>query len=212
MIDTWGGLAKYPGQRKTYALMWDSSTYEELGSQALNLAKELYALAGVKRLQQLARIGQLLCKDPFRKSAKQAEATGKTLARLIESGLFGHANISFIGFSLGVTVIYSCLRELAALGSLKVFDVILLGGAAPINRREWGKCKGIVSGRMVNVYSTTDRVLSMLYSVSKLEWAVGTHQMNVEGVEDYDLTNLVPGHMSYREKLHEVLQRINYNN
>ena len=94
----------------------------------------------------------------------------------------------------------------------KVFDVFLLGGAAPINAQEWRSCKTAVTGRLVNVFSKQDRVLSLLYSASRFEKAIGNYPIDADGVENYDLSGEVTNHLDYKAKMKTILKRVRYNN
>ena len=155
-------------------------------------------------------LGMLLHSNPFKKRAKKAEITGKVLADLIFSKKLGNCCISLIGFSLGTRVICYCLKRLKKLGG-KVHDVILLGGAAPCREEVWSKCKGAVSGRLINAYSKTDKILSHCYTVSNLEKAIGNYPIEVEGIENFDVTEIATGHLQYREVLDLVLHQIEHN-
>ena len=138
--------------------------------------------------------------------------SGRILAHLINNSLFGYANLSLVAFSLGTRVVFSCLKELAYLRSDKVFDVFLLGGAAPISAQEWRSCKTAVTGRLVNVFSKQDRVLSLLYSASRFEKAIGNYPIDADGVENYDLSGEVTNHLDYKAKMKTILKRVRYNN
>ena len=105
--------------------------------------------------------------NPFKKRAKKAETTGYVLSDLIHSKRLGNPCISLVGFSLGTRVIYFCLQKLQDSGS-KVYDVLLLGGAAPLNVEILKKCSKMVTGRLINTYSKTDKILLRLYSLSRL--------------------------------------------
>lgn len=159
----------------------------------------------------LASLLTSLSNNSFKKSAKQAEVTGIILARLISQKIFGDACISLVGFSLGTRVIYSCLQELDRLSIHQIHDVILLGGAAPLNLKNWEICRSVVKGRLINAYSKTDKILSILYTFSIFEKPIGNNEIPVEGIENFDVTHLASGHKKYRKTLDRILELIKYN-
>lgn len=90
--------------------------------------------------------------------------------------------VTLIGYSFGARVIFSCLCELYRLKvqSLNetedkehnkyseiydniVEDVVLLGAPIKIDSRKWKSIRHIVSGRIINGYSTKDIILSLVY-------------------------------------------------
>lgn len=68
-----------------------------------------------------------------------------------------------------------------------------------------------MTGRLINTFSKTDKILSKLYSLSKLEKAIGNHPIDVQGIENYDVTSIASGHLKYRENLEFILQKVEYN-
>lgn len=211
MWDSWAGLVNYKFQGNTYALRWDSGTErkmvkKELFSTILNTIGVIVAAPIVK----VAHLTMLYRSNPFKKRAKKAETTGYVLADLIASKKLGNACVSLVGFSLGTRVIFYCLQRLIEL-NVKVHDVLLLGGAAPCDIKLWEDCRKVVGGRLINTYSKTDKILSRLYAISRLEKAIGNYPIEVEGIENYDVTEEASGHLMYRECLDKVLEKVEYN-
>ncbi|CAG9326100.1 unnamed protein product [Blepharisma stoltei] len=207
----WQLLSDAPGQRQTYALRWDSKTKNDLVKKDFPslIAKVVgYAMFPTQMFLPLV---QALKNHSFKQSAKQAEITGIILAHFIANKVFGNACISLIGFSLGTRVIYSCLLELAKMNLKIIHDVTLLGGAAPLNIENWVLCRSVVSGRMVNTYSKTDKILSLLYTFSIFEKPIGNYEIPIENFENYNVTDLASGHTKYREVLDRILALIKHN-
>jgi Protein of unknown function (DUF726) len=211
MQGAWSNLVNFKQQANTFALRWDSGTLKKM------LKKELYLtffhavkLIVSSPMNKIIHLAGLLQSNPFKKRAKKAEITGNLLADTIIAKKLGNCCISLIGFSLGTRVIYYCLQRLQEKGYF-VHDVILLGGAAPCDQDKWNLCRKAVTGRFVNNYSKTDKVLSLLYSLSKLEKAIGNWPLNVYNAENYDMTDIATGHLKYRETLDSILEKIGYN-
>lgn len=74
---------------------------------------------------------------------------------------------------------------------------------------EWVGISTVVSGRVVNGYCSNDMILGVLYRASSALWSevAGLGPVNnVEGIESYDLKDIVDGHLGYRSSLPKVLE------
>lgn len=97
-----------------------------------------------------------------------------------------------------------------------VEQAVLLG--APVNtgrgdNERWHMARRAVAGRLVNAYSRSDWVLGTVYAGSSgfVRAAAGLCPVEgVAGVENVNLTALVPGHFSYLERdvLAEVMEAV----
>jgi len=66
--------------------------------------------------------------------------------------------------------------------------------------------RGVVADRFVNCYSRKDWVLKIMYRYQKLVAnAAGIAPVNVAGVENVDVTDVVPGHQHYATKIKDIL-------
>ncbi|CAG9326101.1 unnamed protein product [Blepharisma stoltei] len=206
----WQLLSEATGQNQTYALRWDSRTRKEVAKKDVpSLLAKAVGSAFIPVL--LIPFILSLKNNTFKKSAKQAEKTGIILAHFIADKLFGNACISLIGFSLGTRVIYSCLLELAKMNLKIIHDVTLLGGATPLILENWALCRSVVTGRLINCYSKTDKILSICYTCTTFEKPIGNHEIPIENIENYNVTDFASGHSNYREVLDRILTLIKYN-
>jgi hypothetical protein len=93
-----------------------------------------------------------------------------------------------------------------------VEDAILIGTPIHMNPLAWSTCRAIVSGRLVNVYSRKDRMLTYMFQYKHLKGALkpvcGTCTVPVPGVENVDVTDLVSRHLEYRVRVSDILERI----
>jgi hypothetical protein len=90
-----------------------------------------------------------------------------------------------------------------------VEEVYLLGCPVMASHAEWVQISTVVSGRVVNGYCSNDMILGVLYRASSALWSevAGLGPVNnVEGVESYDLKDIVDGHLGYRSSLPKVLE------
>jgi hypothetical protein len=210
MEESWINLISSKLQGHTFALRWDSGSSKKMVKKEL-FSTVIHSIGFIVAapILKVAHLAWLFSSNPFKKRAKKAETTGYVLADLIASKRLGNACVNLVGFSLGTRVIYFCLQRLREIGCC-VNDVLLLGGAAPLDVKVWEQCKDVVTGRLVNTFSKTDKVLSKLYSISRLEKAIGNWPLMVKGVENFDVTDEASGHLKYRENIDKILVKIDY--
>ena len=203
MSEAWRHLANYPQPGKVLALVWESGTKRETVLQAVKHA--------VLFLWPIAGVLHLLRNHPFRDASFRADAAGKALANSIRSRDFGPGTVSLVGFSLGTRVIFSCLEELARDDQVYIHDVTLLGGAAPADPTAWRERRKAISGRLVNVHSSRDKVLSIIYRVAKIHRPVGNGPIEAADiVENYDVSSYIAAHQDHRKHLDRTLETIRY--
>jgi predicted RNA-binding Zn-ribbon protein involved in translation (DUF1610 family) len=93
---------------------------------------------------------------------KKAEKLGSNLLRHISK--IPNANkypINLIGFSLGARVIHWALWD-NEWNRYRLNDIFLLGGATDSLSGDWSECAEKISGKIYNVYSKNDMVLTII--------------------------------------------------
>jgi hypothetical protein len=209
-IEQWDRLVNYSFQGRLYALRWDSS---DLGSvfSKMFIAGGIFAVSGMNPFT-LVPFGAylLIVKSKFVEASKQAKFAGEALATFIKEDVFGKSPISLVAFSLGTSVVLYCLLKLVQERVSKVHDIVLLGGAAPLDVELWKRAKKAVSGRLINCYSKSDKILSKCYRLAMFKKAIGNSEIKVKGVDNYNVTHIAPGHFDYRDSLDKILQVIKY--
>ncbi len=104
-----------------------------------------------------------LIDNPWTVSLARAGSAGLILADSLIDRNLGVRPITFVGFSLGSRVIFSCLQELANKGALGlVQNVYLFGSPIVAKKDEYMKARSVVSGRFVNGYAKNDWILGRL--------------------------------------------------
>lgn len=102
------------------------------------------------------------------------------------------------------------IREPASI----VEDAILMGTPNHISIKSWEACRRVVAGRLVNCYSRKDLILSLMFQMKKFQGILraicGTSPVTVNGVENYDVTDLVTGHTDYCLVSGEILKRVRH--
>ncbi len=174
--------------------------------------------------------------DQFLAAEKRAKQVGYLMAHtLVNSEIFRGCDVSLMGFSLGTRAVLSCVKTLHKIGQNKVGpqfllgDVVLLGGAAVIKKGKsemWRKRLGVVNGRIVNCFARNDWALR-LFCLAKRAYTTGDYPIGMIKIEyppepgkavtiyktrvqNYDVTDLVSGHLGYRAVLNKILQLVKF--
>jgi hypothetical protein len=97
--------------------------------------------------------------------------------------------------------VHQTLQTLAAKRAFNVVEnVIFISAPLPArNTASWRSIRSVVSGRVVNCYAQDDWVLGFVYRGGSLEWGVsGLEKVDcISGIENYDVSGLVSGHLQY---------------
>jgi hypothetical protein len=151
--------------------------------------------------------------NPWSIGMVRAEKAGVVLADAIIRKAQGGRPTSLIGYSLGARAIYTCLMVLAERRQFGLVDsVVMIGSPAPSESHVWLAMKSVVSGRLVNVYSEYDYILGFLYRTSNIQNGIaGLQAIKGEiGVENYNVSNLVGGHLRYQYMIGSILKNIEW--
>ena len=128
---------------------------------------------------------------------------GLILADTLIHRNLGVRPVTLVGYSLGARVIYYCLRELARVGaSGLVQNVYMFGTPIVVKADDYAQAVSVVSGRVLNGYATNDWILGYLFRATSggIGKVAGLAPVDIPGVENVDVTDLVPGHMAYRQR------------
>lgn len=170
-------------------------------------------MASIQLPVVLTKLSYLL-DNPWSVSLQRAETAGLILADTLIHRNLGVRPVTLVGYSLGARVIYYCLRELARVGAGGlVQNVYLFGCPVVVKNDEFAQAMSVVSGRFVNGYATNDWILGYLFRATSggIGRVAGLAPVkDIEGVENVDVTDLVPGHMSYRQAMPKVLKLVGW--
>lgn len=113
----------------------------------------------------------------------------------------GERPVTLLAYSLGSRLVHQALLKLAEKRAFNIVEnVIFIGSPLPAqNSTSWRAIRSVVSGRVVNCYAQDDWVLGFVYRGGSLEWGVaGLEEVNcIPGVENYDVSSFVSGHLQY---------------
>ncbi len=151
--------------------------------------------------------------NPFSVAKARSEKAGEVLADAIINKAQGERPVTLVGYSLGARVIYTCLLTLAERKAFGLIEsVVLIGAPTSSTAAEWRRMRSVVSGRLINVYSTNDPILAFVYRTSSIQYGVaGLERVDgVKGVENIDVSDLVKGHTQYRFLTGSILKKIGF--
>ena len=154
-----------------------------------------------------------LIDNPWSVSLARADLAGLILADSLIDRNLGVRPVTLCGFSLGSRVIYSCLKELARRGAFGlVQNVYLFGSPVVVKKDEYIRARTIVSGRFVNGYASNDWILGYLFRATSggIMRVAGLARVEIPGIENHDVTSLVPGHMAYRSAMPKLLREVGW--
>lgn len=203
-------------EHRLYGVTWSSKTLKDIGA-VVGLSGDplrkgltrlvLGRLPGHPLLGLLAKVAG----NPWHVAMSRAGQTGVLLAEILarEEG----PPVTLVGHSLGCRVIYYALEALGRMGRKRVADAILLGGAVGrADTQGWGFARSAVNGRIFNCYSKKDSVLSLLYKNAngRVSDPIGAGPITLEDekVQNFDCTDLVSGHLKWKENYGAIVQRI----
>lgn len=141
----------------------------------------------------------------------RSDKAGKLLAEVLLKGLQGQRPVTLVGFSLGARVIFRCLQILAEseTNAGLVERVVLLGAPIAIKDVNWEATRKVVAGRYVNVYSTNDWMLGIAFRANLLtQGLAGIQPVDVPGIENVDVTEVIEGHSSYLWCTQQILEQL----
>lgn len=153
-----------------------------------------------------------LIDNPWHVAMAKAAMTGVLLADILART--HRKRFTLMGHSLGARVIYYTLLALATRrGKPIIKDVFLLGGAVGVGpAREWEEASTAVEGRLHNCYSSNDQVLRCLYrgATAMMSRPIGAFPIDSRSdrVVDWDFSDAIPSHTSWKGSLDHVLERI----
>lgn len=207
-----------------YSVLWEPEMLTSMGDTINILATEaltqgLQQLLGSTILMGLMSAIQLpvvltklsyLIDNPWAVSLDRATAAGLILADSLIDRNLGTRPVTLVGYSLGSRVIYSCLQELARKGAFGlVQNVYLFGSPVVVKTDEYLRARAVVSGRFVNGYNRNDWILGYLFRLTNggIRRVAGLAPIEgIAGIENFDVTEFVVGHMDYRTAMPRLLR------
>ncbi|KAK9284903.1 hypothetical protein L1049_024084 [Liquidambar formosana] len=219
----WEGLSE---NLERYALQWESKNLIAVSTAIQDWLTSRFALELMKQgammtvlstlLVALAWPATLLAAADFIDSkwtiaVDRSDKAGKLLAEVLLKGLQGNRPVTLVGYSLGARVIFKCLQCLAETeqNAELVERVVLLGAPISIKDENWEAARKMVAGRFMNAYSTDDWTLGVAFRASLLtKGLAGIQPVDVHGIENVDVTELIEGHSSYLWATQQILEQL----
>ncbi|KAJ5106495.1 hypothetical protein N7456_003170 [Penicillium angulare] len=211
-----------------YSVLWEPEMLRSMGDTINILATEaltqglqqvlgntiLMALVASLQLPLVLTKLSYLIDNPWNVSLARSHYAGLIMADSLQDRNLGNRPITLLGFSLGAKLIFSCLKELSDKGAHGLIqNVYLFGSPIVANKDDYLKARSVVSGRFVNGYSTNDWILGYLFRATSggIMRVSGIAPVEgIPGIENFDLTNLVNGHMDYRAAMPRLLREVGW--
>ena len=93
-------------------------------------------------------------------------------------------------------------------------DAIMMGMPNHVSLKSWESSRRVVAGRLINCYSRKDMILSLMFQLKRMQGILrpvcGTSPVVVNGVENFDVTDLVSAHTDYCLVTGEILKRVRH--
>ncbi|KAF2682480.1 DUF726-domain-containing protein [Lentithecium fluviatile CBS 122367] len=210
-----------------YSVLWEPEMLRSMGDTINILATEaltqglqqvlgstilIALMAAIQLPVALTKLSYLI-DNPWTVSQARADMAGLILADSLIDRNLGTRPITLVGFSLGARVIFSCLKELAGRGAVGlVQNVYMFGTPVVAKKDEYTKARAIIPGRFVNGYATNDWILGYLFRATSggIMKVAGLAPVEVPGIENHNVTELVPGHMAYRAAMPKLLREVGW--
>ncbi|KAF9023770.1 hypothetical protein BGZ52_012120 [Haplosporangium bisporale] len=225
VTDAWEGTAEHAlNGNDVFHLTFEPAELVTLGNAVkIFVATEAVRMVSTQVIQQtvfaalasalvlplgLMRAGDLI-DNPWVVAMDRARKSGYVLADILMERVQGARPTTLIGYSTGAVVIWECLLELAKRKEYGLVNsVVLLGAPIKTDQTDkWKAASSVVANRFVNGYSKKDVVLGSIFRLHALGLDVaGLHPVeSVSRIENVDLSDIVGGHLEYRENLNMVI-------
>ncbi|KAL3666982.1 hypothetical protein V7S43_007927 [Phytophthora oleae] len=224
-LRAWRWKDRFP-QGDQYCLMWEEAGLRRFGKSMRTFAAEqvsTYATTEIVKYTALAalfaavaiprvilRLADII-DNAWTVTMNAADTSGKLLAEALRKREQGLRPVTLVGYGMGARLIFSCLKELAKSDTLNescgiVENAVLLGSPVPMARDDWTNARRVVSGRLINGYSDKDWMLGVMYRYQG--WALnsaGIAPIDIAGVENVDLSEIIGGHLEYKSKIGAIM-------
>jgi hypothetical protein len=97
---------------------------------------------------------------------------------------------------------------------LCIIDAVMMGMPNHVSLKSWESARRVVAGRLINCYSRKDMILSLMFQLKRMQGILkpvcGTSPVVINGVENFDVTDLVSAHTDYCLVTGEILKRVRH--
>lgn len=162
---------------------------------------------------------------------ENSKIIGKLLAYFLASKMyFNFHTVSLIGYSLGANVIKHCLKELHSLLDVCpevkhiIQNIIFISGATTFSildddinngvSTDWNEVFSISSGKIINVYSKTDKILEIAFNKFIHQKAIGNNRFFIKNnqqldiINNYDCSHMRLSHFEFPDYIDKILDAI----
>ncbi|KAI1330530.1 DUF726-domain-containing protein [Xylariaceae sp. FL0255] len=214
-------------QTEAYAMRWELDSLRKIGD-AIRTVTTSRVWSGIKEemasrtvfgcLTQshwptdLVKASKIL-DNPWTVAMVRAEKAGNVLAEILNNKVQGERSVSLIGYGIGARVVYSCLMALSEKRSFGIVEnAVLFGAPCPSEIHAWAAMRSVVAGRLVNVYSKTDYLLSFMYRSCSWQYGVAGLQpiQGIHRLQNIDLSDILENHLHYQFHIGDILKKLGW--
>ncbi|KAL3240122.1 Mil1p RNJ42_05165 [Nakaseomyces bracarensis] len=215
-----------PVEGDLFSLYWEPEMLKSMGQTIGIVASEVFTqtlqqvlgatiltglMSAIQLPMALSKLGYIL-DNPWNVSLDRAWSAGLILADTLIGRNLGERPVTLIGFSLGARVILSCLIELCRKNGLGLVENVFIFGTPVVSKKEeLVMARSVVNGRFVNGYSDIDWLLAYLFRATAggFRSIMGISPIEgIEGIENFNCTEFVDGHLSYRSNMPKLLKKL----
>jgi hypothetical protein len=224
-------------QGETYTLTWESESLINMSKAIESFAATFFTSSVVSMVVKQTAFGALesaltwpmtlvkvanLIDNPWRQCISLADKASLVLADVLLEKPFGARPVTLVAFGIGARLVLNACLELEKRGGFGLVEnVIVMGAPFPGHVKDstdWKRIRSLVSGRLVNCYSTSDHLLAFVHRgitiagnpVTLKDAVAGLGEIQLDGVENYNVTNLIPGHLAYALATGQILEKIGF--
>jgi Protein of unknown function (DUF726) len=222
---------------ESFALVWETKVLAELSRALQDIAKNVAVTLAAKQTAMIvipaaaavlgtialpvALMGAIrsVIENVWAKAMSRAHSSGLMLAAELAARGFGRRPVSLHGYSLGALIVFVACEELARrdLDGI-VHDVHMIGAPVPSSdTSRWNVVRGIVSGRLVNVYNRGDWYLDAISkgtgsTFGRLAGNTPALHAGVENISLSDIHVVISSHAEYALKASEIFLKVGVGN
>lgn len=192
----------------------------KLGTEIISKTIFNAVLAAISLPSTIYSTTGLALDNDWIRACDKARKAGDLLAEVLKEKVQGERPVTLVASSLGALALFRALLKLADSDQISeplIDSAILISLPQVVSAQEWAAARTVVSRRIVNAYSSRDFVLA---GVGRLHEVVsgggfggmaGLNAVEVNGVEDVDISETVGGHFDINSNMKKVLDIVKVN-
>lgn len=223
-----------------YVVRWESEDLADLGAALESFVGSAVKSYAAREVAMRTIVGGMMAAaawpvtvlsaatmvdNPFGVVLNKAHKAAPALADALSTRAHGRRPVTIAAVGMGALMAFLALEELArrqeALdredepgNELRgiVHDVVLLGAPVDADPARWERVSTVVAGRLVNGFSYADWLLRFAHRAhtGPSGRVAGLAPVKSKSVENYDLSQIVQGHLQYASRVSDIFDEIGF--